>query len=133
MRSVVPYNNNNTRLMAPLSGTIWVNRYQKGKTNLDFLEQEIVSGSGISLAICKSAPRPRWITMLAPHHSVFTAESLHYTEILVCLRRPVTDSLYTIVTWGKRPHIQMSVVTLQFHIPIMSHDVNLDIYYILNQ
>jgi len=31
-------------------------RYQEGKTNLDLLEQEIVSGSGISWAICKSAP-----------------------------------------------------------------------------
>jgi len=33
------------------------------------LEQETVSGSGISLAICKSAPRSRQITMPAPHHS----------------------------------------------------------------
>ena len=30
----------------PLSGTIWVSCYQKGKTNLDLLEQETVSGSG---------------------------------------------------------------------------------------
>jgi len=29
---------------------------QEVKTNLDLLEQEIVSGSGISCAICKSAP-----------------------------------------------------------------------------
>jgi len=41
-----------------------VSRYQKGKnqegkTNLDLLEQEIVSGSGISWAICKSVPHPR--------------------------------------------------------------------------
>jgi len=32
---------------------------QEGKTKLDLLEQEIVSGSGISWAICKSAPCPR--------------------------------------------------------------------------
>jgi len=31
-----------------------------------------VSGSGISWAICKSAPRSRQITTPAPHHSVFT-------------------------------------------------------------
>jgi len=31
----------------------------------------VVSGSGISWAICKSAPRPRQITMPASHHSVF--------------------------------------------------------------
>ena len=35
------------------------------------LEQEIVSGSDISWAICKSAPHPRQITMPARHHSVF--------------------------------------------------------------
>jgi len=31
-----------------------------------------VGVSGISWAICKSAPRSRQITMPAPHHSVFT-------------------------------------------------------------
>jgi len=34
------------------------------------LKQETVSGSGISWAICKSAPRSRQITTPAPHHSV---------------------------------------------------------------
>jgi len=42
-----------------------------GKTSLDLLEYEIVSGSGISWVICKSAPHSRQITMPAPHHSVF--------------------------------------------------------------
>jgi len=56
-----------------LSGITRVSRYQKGKTktNLDFLHQEIVSGSGISWAICKSAPRPRHTTTPTLHHSVF--------------------------------------------------------------
>ena len=40
----------------PLSGTTKVSWYQKGTTNLDILEQERVSGSGINWAICKSAP-----------------------------------------------------------------------------
>ena len=35
------------------------------------LKQETVSGSGITWAICKSAPRSRQITMPATHHSVF--------------------------------------------------------------
>ena len=35
------------------------------------LEQETVSGSGISWAICKSAPRCRQITMPALHYSSF--------------------------------------------------------------
>ena len=56
----------------PLSRTIGVSRYQKGRNNLDFTEQETVSGSGsgISWVICKSAPRSRQITTPAPHHSV---------------------------------------------------------------
>ena len=36
------------------------------------LKQEAVSGSGISWAVCKSAPRCRQITTLAPDYSVFT-------------------------------------------------------------
>ena len=35
------------------------------------LKQEIVSGSGISWATCKSAPRSRQIITPTPHHSVF--------------------------------------------------------------
>jgi len=34
------------------------------------MKQETVSGSGISWAICKSAPRSRQITTPTPHHSV---------------------------------------------------------------
>jgi len=55
----------------PFSRTTQVGRYQKGKTNLDLLKQETVSGSGISWAICKSAPHSRQITTPAPHYSVF--------------------------------------------------------------
>jgi len=54
-----------------LSMTTQVSWYQKGKSNLDLLEQEIVRGSGISWAICKSAPWPRHITMQASHHFSF--------------------------------------------------------------
>ena len=44
---------------------------RKVKSNLDLLKQKTVSGSGISWAICKSAPRSIQITTLAPNHSVF--------------------------------------------------------------
>ena len=58
---------------SPLFGTTrvrwYMSRYQKGKTSLDFTET--VSGSGISWAICKSAPHSRQITMSALHRSVF--------------------------------------------------------------
>jgi len=36
------------------------------------LKQETVSGSGISWAVCKSAPHSGHTTTPAPHHSVFT-------------------------------------------------------------
>jgi len=55
----------------PLSGTTRVSQYQKGKTNLDLVKQETVSGSGIGWTICKSAPRSRQITTRTPHRSVF--------------------------------------------------------------
>jgi len=54
---------------------IWPVTYIGTRTNLDFTDaRETVSGSGISWAICKSAPRPRQITMTASHHSVFTGQ-----------------------------------------------------------
>jgi len=56
----------------PLSGTTQVSRYQKGTVQPIWilLRQETVSGTGISWAICKSAPCSRQITMPAPHRSV---------------------------------------------------------------
>ena len=44
---------------------------RKAKPIWILLKQETVSGSVISWAICKSAPRSRQITTPAPHHSVF--------------------------------------------------------------
>ena len=55
----------------PFSGTTQVSQYQKVKPIWILLKQETVSGSGISWAICKSAPRSRQITTPALHHSVF--------------------------------------------------------------
>jgi len=63
-------------ILQPFNGlfswTTWVSRYQKGKPIWILLEQETMSGSGISWAICKSAPRSRQITMPVPHHCFFT-------------------------------------------------------------
>jgi len=47
------------------------NQNHSSKTNLDLLEQDIVHGSVISWAVCKSSPSSRQITMPASHHSVF--------------------------------------------------------------
>ena len=63
----------------PWFGITRVSWCQKGKTSLDLLEQETLSGSGTSSwAICKSAPRPKQITMPAPHHSLFTGRCHSY-------------------------------------------------------
>jgi len=55
----------------PLSGTTQVSRYQKGKTNLDLLKQETVSGSGISWAICNSLQTDNYAS--TPSHSFLQA------------------------------------------------------------
>ena len=67
--------NSNAKTHIHTTGTTWVSRYQKGKPIWILLKQETVSGSGISWAACKSAPRSRHqITMPAPHHSIFTGQ-----------------------------------------------------------
>jgi len=60
-----------TRLTALFPGLPGWASTRKGKPIWILLKHETVSGSGISWAICKSAPRSRQITTPAPHHSVF--------------------------------------------------------------
>ena len=60
-----------TRLTALCPGLPGWAGTRKVKPIWILLKQETVSGSGISWAICKSAPRSRQITMPAPHHSLF--------------------------------------------------------------
>ena len=52
----------------PFFRTTRVSRYQKGKPIWILLKQETTSGSGISWAVCKSAPCSRQITTPATHH-----------------------------------------------------------------
>ena len=66
------YTNTHTRLTALCPGLPKWAGTRKVEPVLILLKQETVSGSGISWAICKSAPRSRQITMPAPHRSVFT-------------------------------------------------------------
>ena len=62
-----------TRLTALCPGLPRWAGTRKLKPNWILVKQKTVSGSGISWAIYKSAPRSRQITMPAPHHSsVFT-------------------------------------------------------------
>ena len=61
-----------TRLTALFPGLPRWAGTRKVKPISILLEQETVSGSGISWAIGKSAPRSRQTTTPAPHRSVFT-------------------------------------------------------------
>ena len=63
--------NTHTRLTALFPGLPGWAGTRKVKPIWILLEQETVSGSDISWAICKSAPRSRQITMPVPHHSSF--------------------------------------------------------------
>ena len=65
------YTHTHTRLMALCPGLPRWAGTRKVKPIWILLKQETVCCSGISWAICKSAPRPRQIIMPAPHHSVF--------------------------------------------------------------
>ena len=58
-----------THLTALFPVLPWWAGTRKVKPIWIFLKQETVSGSGISWAVCKPAPRSRQITMPAPHHS----------------------------------------------------------------
>ena len=60
-----------TRLMALFPGLPGWASTRKVKPIWILLEQETVSGNGISWTICKSASRSRQITMPAPHRSSF--------------------------------------------------------------
>jgi len=60
-----------TRLMALCPGLPRWAGTRKVKPIWILLKQETVIGSGISWAICKSAPCSRQITTPAPHHSSF--------------------------------------------------------------
>ena len=64
--------NTHTRLMALCLGLPgWAGTRKVKSLIWILLNQETASGSGISWAVCKSAPRSRQITTPATHHSVF--------------------------------------------------------------
>ena len=68
-----------TRLTAPFPGLPRWAVTRKVKPVWILLKQETMSGSGISWAICKSAPRSRQITTPAPHRSDMTVIWWNYS------------------------------------------------------
>jgi len=70
-RIIKHYTHARTRLTALCPGLPRWAGTRKAKPIWILLKQETVSSSGISWAICKSAPRSTQITTPAPHHSNF--------------------------------------------------------------
>ena len=71
LRAQIGYASHTHRLTTLFSGLPRWAGTRKVKPIWILLKQETVSGSGISWAICKSAPCSRQTPTLAPHHSVF--------------------------------------------------------------
>jgi len=65
-----------------------------------------MSGSGISWAICKSAPRSRQITMPAPYHSCILYHCLYFVYCNWCCLHSTWSRVYVTVT---RPSVCQSV------------------------
>ena len=63
------------------SGITRVSQYQKGKSNLDLLEQEIVSGSGISQGLKKRFLCPAGRVQLAAGRVQTVQESLANAKV----------------------------------------------------
>ena len=99
----------NTCLMALCSGLPGWASIRKVKTIWILLKQETVSGSGISWAICKSAPRSRQATTPTPHDSGFyRPDALHAAQSTVSKHsRQYSNSKTTWVAknngWGSFP------------------------------
>jgi len=82
---------------------------RKAKPNRILLKQETVSG--ISWAICKSAPHSRQITMPAPHHSVF-----YRPDAL-----PVAQPMFSVKAQKAIVHytcLNKFLIKLKFHVPL---------------
>jgi len=84
-----------TRLTALCPGLPGWAGTRKVKPIWILLKQETVSGSAISWAICKSAPRSRQTTMPARHHSVFyRPDALPATQATASKhRRQITNTV----------------------------------------
>ena len=98
-----------TRLTALCPGLPGWAGTRKVKPIWILLEQETVSGSGISWAICKSAPRSRQITTPAPHYSSFLqagCPSCHPTNSVKALkaRHEIPHVVYILIITVKHEY-----------------------------
>jgi len=112
LKAAGPYTHRHTYLTALFLGLPGWASTRKVKPIWILLKQDTVSGSGISWAICKSAPRSRQITTLAPHHSsslqagVVVSVGLYTTKYMDCVKQ-----MYWIP--HRRRHLRIMLVQAQ--------------------
>jgi len=112
MLSII-YAHTHTRLTALFSGLPRWAGTRMVKPIWILLKQETVSGSGISWAVCKSAPCFRHITTPASHNSVFyrpdalpatqVTASKHWRDFIyhLCINIKSSKKIYSKNTWHK--------------------------------
>ena len=97
-----------TRLTALCPGLPGWAGTRKVKPIWILLKHETVSGSGISWAICKSAPRSRQISMPAPHYSVF------YRPDALPATQPTASRHWRHKHWRHVEHIKQTTNLFRF-------------------
>jgi len=124
------------RLMAHCPGLPRWAGTRKVKPIWILLKRETVSGSGISWAMCKSAPRSRQITTPAPYHSVFyrpgalpaaqPTVSMRWNSLVMCQQFCTPLTLEHLVPLKLRPYgaIQICLLLLLTLWPSDSPDRN---------
>ena len=110
-----------TRLMTLYPGLPGWAGTRKVKPIWISLKQETVSGSGISWAICKSAPRSRQITMPAPHCSVLQAgcpscRPTNSVKALKALQKPMPN--ICLLIWMRQHCHRFAVVLHHSHVQL---------------
>ena len=103
------FTHTDTRLTALFPGLHGWAGTRKVKPIRILLKQETASGSGISLAICKSAPRSRQITMPVPYHSKFFTGRMPFLP--PNQQRQSTEGNYTATIQRKYTQIDATVVS----------------------
>ena len=107
-----------TRLTALCPGLPRWASTRKVKPIWVLLKQETVSGSGISWAICKSAPRSRQITMPAPHRSIFIGRMPFLSPNQQCQRYLSIPCLRSIRTRLQAGFLSEGCTRLSTNLPV---------------
>ena len=117
-RVLITHTHTHTRLTALFPGLPGWAGTRKVKPIWILLKQETVSGSGISWAICKSAPCSRQITTPAPHHSDFLqagCPSCRPTNSIKALKAKSVNQSIIIIIIVKRTQPRITTMDKHLH------------------